>query len=179
MKTTCLLLTLMLLGSSLNGQEGSFTMDPPSPSVIARISLISPKIIAEFAPSDVFTLTTGFWVRASFYSENPQGDLVYQPRFSPSITLEPKYYFNLEQRAARGKRTDYYSGWYLGAPFILEFPDTRLTIGGVIGFQRTLGNRWYWNISFGPGITYSESRFHLDGAGDFGLGIILNRMTPR
>ena len=97
----------MLLGYSLNGQEGSFTMDPPSPSVIARISLISPKIIAEFAPSDVFTLTTGFWVRASFYSENPQGDLVYQPRFSPSITLEPKYYFNLEQRAARGKRTDY------------------------------------------------------------------------
>ena len=106
MRTNWFLLTLMIWGSSLSAQEDSFSMNAPSPSVIARISLVSPKIIAEFAPSDVFTLTTGFWVRATFYSENPQGDLVYQPRFSPSITLEPKYYFNLEQRAAKGKRTD-------------------------------------------------------------------------
>lgn len=35
---------------------------------------------------------------------------------------------------------------------------------------------WYWNISLGPGFTYSDSRFYMSGAGEFGLGIILNKM---
>ncbi len=173
-----LLLNLALCASLLQAQDHSFQMTPPSPSVVVRLSLISPKLIAEIAPTDQFTLTAGVWVRASLYTQNAEGASVYHPTVSPSITLEPRYYFNLADRAAKGKRTDYYSGWYLGLPFILEFPDIRFTMGGVIGFQRTLGKRWYWNISFGPGITYSESRFFLDGAGDFGLGIILNKMPP-
>jgi len=151
-------------------------MKPESPSVIGRISLISPKLIAEIAPSDHFTLTTGFWIRASFWTKDVTGESVYHPMVSPTFTFEPRYYFNLESREARGKRTDYYSGWYLGFPFNIEFPDLRYSFGGTIGFQRTLGNRWYWNISFGPGITYANSYFHLDGAGDLGLGIILNKM---
>ena len=149
---------------------------PKSPMVIARISLVSPKLIAEIAPSDYFTLTTGFWLKSSFWTTTEYGERVYHPVFSPSFTIEPRYYFNLEDRQAKGKRTDYYSGWYLGIPFNIEFPDFRYSIGGTIGFQRTLGKRWYWNISIGPGFTYADSHFHLSGAGDFGLGIILNKM---
>lgn len=44
----------------LQAQDNSFVMEPESPSVIGRISLLSPKLIAEIAPSDYFTLTTGF-----------------------------------------------------------------------------------------------------------------------
>lgn len=173
-----LFLNLAFCSILLQAQDPPSSMNPPAPSVIARLSLVSPKLIAEIAPVDHFTLTAGFWIRASLYRQNAEGKTVYHPSVSPSITLEPRYYFNLEQRAAKGKRIDYYSGWYLGLPFILEFPDIRFTMGGVIGFQRTLGRRWYWHISFGPGITYSESRFFLDGAGDVGLGIILNKMPP-
>ena len=144
--------------------------------VIGRLSIISPKLIAEIAPTDHFTLSTGFWMRASFWTTNSAGQLVYHPIVAPSFTVEPRYYFNLEDRQAKGKRTDYFSGWYLGVPFNIEFPDLRYSVGGTIGFQCTMGKRWFWNISIGPGFTYADSRFHADGAGDFGLGIILNKM---
>lgn len=160
----------------LQAQETTGQHIPPSPSVIARISLISPKILVEFAPSESFTLTTGFWLRTSFWTTNAYGDYVYHPQVTPSFTLEPRFYFNLDQRKAKGKRTDYYSGWYLGVPFNIEFPELRYSIGGTVGFQSTLGKRWYWTISFGPGITYEDARFHASGAGDLGLGIILNKM---
>ena len=172
-------ISLALLGAliilPLAAQE-TLNRIPAPPSVIARISLLSPKIVVEFAPSEYFTLTTGFWLRTSFWSTNAYGENVYNPQFSPSFTLEPRFYFNLDGRQENGKRTDYYSGWYAGLPFNIEFPDLRYSIGATVGFQRTLGKRWYWNISFGPGISYYESRFHASGAGDLGLGIILNKM---
>jgi hypothetical protein len=176
MKRIACLILYLTLACALQAQSGSNHTTPEPPKVIGRISLVAPKLIAEVAPSPNFTLTAGFWLRASFYEEDARGELVYRPTVSPSITLEPRYYFNLDQRADKGRRTDFYSGWYIGIPFAIQFPDLRYTLGTVIGFQRTLGRRWYWNISFGPGITYNDNRFYLDGAGDFGLGIILNKM---
>jgi hypothetical protein len=165
--------TIML---PLQAQDHAFELEPPPPSIIAKISFISPKLIAEIAPSESFTLHTGFWLKTSFWEYGESGQSIAAPTVSPSFTFEPRYYFNLEDRHDKGRRTRYYSGWYLGLPFNIEFPDIRYAIGGTIGFQSTLGRRWYWNISFGPGFTYSDSRFYWSGAGDFGLGIILNKM---
>lgn len=157
-------------------QDNSFNMEPEPPSIIARISIISPKLIAEIAPSENFTLSTGFWIRTSFWEYKESGQSFSQPYFSPSFTFEPRYYFNLEDRQKKGKPTRYYSGWYLGLPLNIEFPDFRYSLGGSIGFQGTMGRRWYWNISTGPGFTYADSRYYWSGSGDFGLGIILNKM---
>jgi hypothetical protein len=176
MKQILITLFSVLIILPLQAQDESSSLKSGSPMVIGRLSLISPKLIAEIAPSDQFTLTTGFWMRASFWTTNSAGNPVYRPLVSPSFTVEPRYYFNLEDRRAKGKRTDYFSGWYLGVPFNIEFPDLRYSIGGTIGFQCTMGKRWYWNISTGPGLTFADSRFHLDGVGDFGLGLILNKM---
>jgi hypothetical protein len=159
----------------LQAQKNSLTMEPEPPSVIGRISFISPKLIAEIAPSDNFTLLTGFWLKTSFWDYEKSAPSSY-PYVRPSFTLEPRYYFNLEDRQDKGKSTRYYSGWYISLPFNIEFPDLRYSLGGTIGFQYTMGRRWYWNFSMGPGFTYSDSRFHFSGAGDFGLGIILNKM---
>ena len=168
-----LLCVLMIV--PLKAQENSFVLEPESPSIIARISLISPKLIAEIAPSDYFTLTTGFWLQTHFW-DYEEGNAASQPFVSPSFTLEPRYYFNLEDRQEKGKRTRYYSGWYISLPFNITFPDFSYSMGGTIGFQCTMGKRWYWNISAGPGFTYANSRFYMSGAGDLGLGIILNKM---
>lgn len=161
---------------SIQAQTGTFTMHPESPSVIGRISLVTPKLIAEIAPADFFTLTAGFWLHTSLWTENESNQRIYNPSFSPSFTFEPRYYFNLADRHRKGKRTDYYSGWFIAMPFSIRFPDLRYTLGGTIGFQCTMGKRWYWNFGIGPGFNYYDSRFHFEGAGDVGLGIILNRM---
>lgn len=160
---------------TLQAQNTSFELEPEPPSVIGKISFIAPKLVAEIAPSENFTLVVGFWLKANFWDyENwtPSPN----PYVSPSFTFEPRYYFNLEDRHNKGKSTRYYSGWYISLPFNVEFPDLRYSLGGTIGFQYTMGRRWYWNFSLGPGFTFSDSRFHMSGAGDFGLGIILNKM---
>ncbi len=159
----------------LQAQNRIFDMEPKSPSMIAKISFIAPKLIAEIAPSQNFTFVVGFWLKTSFWDYNEWAPSS-QPYVSPSFTLEPRYYFNLEDRHHKGKTTRYYSGWYISLPFNIEFPDLLYSIGGTIGFQYTMGRRWYWNLSMGPGFTFSDSRFHFSGAGDFGLGIILNKL---
>jgi hypothetical protein len=171
-----LLLTLLcIITLPLQAQDKTFEMEPQSPSVIARISFISPKLIAEIAPSEYFTLSVGFWLKTSFWDYDNGGPASY-PYVSPSFTFEPRYYFNLEDRQDKGKTTQYYSGWYISLPFNIEFPHLRYSMGGTIGFQYNMGQRWYWNFSIGPGFTFSDSKFHMSGAGDFGLGIILNKM---
>ena len=154
--------------------KSSGSVLPNAPMLIGRVSLISPKLVMEIAPHEKFTLTTGFWVRPSFYKENSRGQQVYDPTIAPSFTIEPRYYFNLEDRKAKGKRTEYYSGWYVGMPFNIEFPDFKFIWGGNIGFQCIMGKRWYWNISTGPGFVFDGSSYNFTGVGDFGLGIILN-----
>ena len=117
----------------------------------------------------------GFWLKTSFWDYETWAPSS-NPYVSPSFTFEPRYCFNLEDRHKKGKSTRYYSGWYISLPFNIEFPDLRYSMGGTIGFQYTIGRRWYWNFSIGPGFTFSDSKFHMSGAGDFGLGIILNKM---
>lgn len=170
------LLCCALLCLPVQAQTEAFKMQPESPSVIGRISLFTPKLIGEIAPADFFTLTVGFWLHTSLWSENESNERYYNPILSPSFTFEPRYYFNLADRHQKGKRTDYYSGWFIAMPFSIRFPDLRYALGGTIGFQCTMGKRWYWNFGIGPGFNYYDSRFHFEGAGDVGLGIILNKM---
>ena len=160
----------------MQAQDNTFVMEPKDPSIIARISFISPQLVAEIAPSKYFTLSTGFWLKTSFWDLDESGQSYTQPYVTPSFKLEPRYYFNLDDRHDKGKSTRYYSGWYISLPFNIEFPDFRFSLGGAIGFQYTMGRRWYWNFSLGPGFTYSDSNFYMSGAGEFGLGIILNKM---
>ena len=176
MKQRYTILLGMLLVLPLQAQNESFHMFPDSPSFIARISLVTPSFVFEFAPSDHFTFTTGSWIRPSFWSPDDEGNNEFHPRpsLNPRITLEPRYYFNLEHRNAKGKRTDFYSGWYIGMPFALGFPDLKFSMGTAMGFQCTFGRRWYWNIGLGPGFTYEESQFSMYGVSDVGFGIILN-----
>ena len=175
MKRLVPILICALIISSLQAQDRALILEPESPSIIARISFIAPRVIAEIAPSDYFTLSVGFWLKTDFWDWDdwtPSSP----PYVSPSFTLAPRYYFNLNDRHMKGKTTRYYSGWYISLPFHIAFPEFRYAMGGTIGFQYTMGQRWYWNISFGPGFTYGDSHFYWSGAGDFGLGIILNKM---
>ena len=66
----------------LQAQDNSFELEPEPPSIIARISFISPKLIAEIAPSEYFTLSTGFWLKTSFWDFDESGQSYTQPYVS-------------------------------------------------------------------------------------------------
>ncbi len=176
MKRIFLFLIGIVLLLPLEAQDTSYKIYPNAPSVFARFSIITPQFVVEFAPVDHFTFTTGLWIRPSFRSPDENGDMYFHgiPTLEPRITLEPRYFFTLEYRDRRGKRTDYYSGWYVGIPFALEFRSLKYSLGASMGFQCTFGRRWYWNIGMGPGITYEETRFRVSAVGGVGFGIIFN-----
>ena len=81
----------------LQAQDNSFVLEPEPPSMIARISFISPKLIAEIAPSEYFTLSVGFWLKTNFWDYD-QWAPAPPPYFTHSFKFEPRYYFNLNDR---------------------------------------------------------------------------------
>lgn len=161
---------------SIHAQSDSLELNVQRSPPIVRISFIAPQLVVEFAPADFFTLTTGFWLYTSLWTDDENGQSIYDPTFSPSFKFQPKYYFNLANRQAKGKRTDYQSGWFVGMPFAIRFSDLRYSLGASIGFQCTFGKRWYWNFDGGPGFSFYDSHFHFTGVGSVGFGVILNKM---
>lgn len=176
MKRIILAFFCISLYCSIQAQTDSLQLKSQTPPAIVRISFIAPKLVVELAPTDFFTLTTGFWLYTSLWTSNEYDQTVYNPTISPSFTLQPKYYFNVTDRQAKGKRTDYHSGWFVGMPFAIRFSDLRYSLGATIGFQCTFGKRWFWNFDGGPGFSYYDSRFHFTGVGSVGFGVILNKM---
>lgn len=174
------LLQSAILACILSGSLAAQYRDPAAPSqkppVIARVSLVTPKFVLDFAPMHHFTLSAGFWFRPEWWTSTSGDWLKFNPvpRLNPRFTFEPRYFFNQQSRKRNGKRTDFYSGWYVGIPFYIEFPRQRYHLGSTFGFQCTFGRRWYWNIESGPGFTLEEGGFRFTGSGDISLGIVLN-----
>ena len=147
-----------------------------SPGIIARVSIITPAFVVEFAPSEYFTFTTKLNIRPTFWRENDEGNNRFYPfpSLNPSVTLEPRYFFTQSFRKERGKRSDYYCGWYIGFPFELDIPDLSFSLASSMGFQSTFGKRWYWSASIGPGMLYKENHFKIKAFAKLGFGLILN-----
>ncbi|HBS88387.1 MAG: hypothetical protein A2W91_14650 [Bacteroidetes bacterium GWF2_38_335] len=105
------------------------------------------------------------------------GYYVARTHYKPYINLESRLYSNLLKRKADEKRTDNFSGAY-GAIIIQvghtpSFGQYYLKTGPMLGIQRTIGKKWYWNIAAGVGATYFQT-FSLTGfLGDINFGIIL------
>jgi len=176
MKTLTVLIITCALAVQLNAQYREGSAPSRKPLVIARISLITPKLVVDLAPTPRFTFSAGFWFRPDWWTRDGNDNLQFHPipSLNPRITFEPRYFFNQGYRARTGKRTDYYSGWYVGIPFYIEFPRQKYNLGSTFGWQCTFGRRWYWNIELGPGFSLEDSRFSFSGSGDVSFGIVLN-----
>jgi hypothetical protein len=96
----------------------------------------------------------------------------------PYFLIEPRYYVNLKERKELGKRTDHYSGAYgafkLLAAINISDNEWGFQFGPLVGFQRTLGSRGYWNIGIGVGSTIFKEDIKFGLIGEFRLGFILN-----
>lgn len=180
--TIALLVAFLSLGAQeYPYQDRSVPENPPdreeitTPGVIARLNFVLPSFILEFGPAEHFCFTTGLSLWPGFWQEdNATGESYFRPAVSPTFYLEPRFFFNQKYRSARGRRTDHYSGWYVGIPFRMEFPDFRFTMGTTMGFQRTFGRRWFWTAGIGPGAYYKEGQFRIRPVVDTGFGLILN-----
>jgi hypothetical protein len=141
------------------------------PKTILRLSVLAPGFVVEQKITNKLTLVLNLWTGFAVVGSSEGPTNFY---FQPNIAFEPRFYPNLEKRKSKGKRTDCFSGMYIGIPVTIGFPDARFSAGPVTGFQKTLRKRGYWNIGIGLGINSYQSETKFGLVGEFGLGFILN-----
>lgn len=146
------------------------------PRFIVRLSFLKPGLQGEITIGIYKTLLleASAGIGYQYYSSNGYTS----SKFSviPAFTAQYRYYTNLEQRKYKNKVTDNYSGTYIGIPATVFLNDgyAGFTFGIMGGFQRQLGKKGFWNISFGAGNQW------MDGSSDFGfisdmcIGLMLN-----
>lgn len=146
---------------------------------MVRLHIIVPGLLFEQRIGDnksiVFDIASGFYYHQTSYSNGTkESDLT----LTPHLRIEPRSYFNMENRSFKGKRTDYYSGQYLGLQLLYGIATEKtyqhLSVGGIWGFQCAIGKRGYLDIGIGAGLDVGDNAVALVPVGNLGIGFILN-----
>lgn len=104
----------------------------------------------------------------------------------PTINEQFRHYYNLEKRAAKGKRTARNSGNYIAANAIYSFEsistnkDYReavpsFTIAALWGLQRTYKGRFNLEFNIGPGVNFDKYDTEFIPVGNFTLGWVIGK----
>ena len=145
-----------------------------SPNTVVRLHVLPPGMLVEQRVGQNATVVVDFQLGLAYHYQEVNGVSHSTLYTFPTLMAEPRFYTTQAKRERLGRRTDYFSGGYVGIPLVYTF-ETRyaystFTLGGVYGFQRTLGRKGYWNIAGGLGVTNGLPRL----ISDFGIGFILN-----
>jgi hypothetical protein len=170
---------------------------------VIKITLINPGFSYEKNIGKLQSLYAQAFMNTSFgigYSSS-LGNTSYV-HFDPAISLQYRYYYNLNSRLAKGKRTEMNSLNYLTSIIETTFSKGRISpahfdetkrrainaLGLAWGFQRNYPRRFSLDLNFGAGYLYGKvTTMDLSGqslsknsgrfttVGQFNLGFWLNR----
>ena len=145
-----------------------------TPNTVVRVHLLPPGALVEQAIGQNATIVLDFQLGLAYTYQEVNGVAESAFYTFPTLMAQPRFYTTQEKRKRLGRRTDYFSGGYVGIPLVYTFETksfgSTFTLGGMYGFQRTLGQKGYWNIAGGLGFTNGIPRL----LSDFGIGFILN-----
>jgi hypothetical protein len=186
----CLLLSLSAAGQEVSPDEGN------TKKTVIRLNILGvPGLGFETSLGRSFTIRPeaglGWPVFTASFDAEGNNDVDLVSWVNPYLLLEARYYYNLNRRIERAKRTAYFGADYISlyyrynayeyqADFVQDGDDdSRLvrdvqSMGFWWGMQRNMGprQRFYINWSLGPGIKtnwidYGEASF----TGQLGLGV--------
>ena len=178
MKRILLFIVLITMILQSSESQESDTSGFVNPKTLVRLHLIVPGILIEQNLRNNSTIIFDFASGFQYEYFNINGTSTSEWHFIPYFRIEPRIYTNYNKRTILNRRTDYYSGQYFGFQVRIGIPtneyDAWQSFGPLWGFQRTLGNKGYWDISFGLGVTIDNNQTYFGGIGNFGIGFILN-----
>jgi putative salt-induced outer membrane protein YdiY len=104
----------------------------------------------------------------------------------PLISEQFRHYYNLEKRAAKGKRTAFNSGNYLAGNAVYNFRSIStndeygdyvpsFTVAALWGLQRTYKGRFNLEFNIGPGVNFDKYDTEFVPVGNFTLGWVLGK----
>ena len=167
MKYLKLILFLLVTNYSY-AQYGNYTSNN------IALSILEPGIALEYsiAPKTTVRLRTAITAVTGLYKQQVFGmeDYFISYTFHPISSFAIRNYYNIEKRDYNRRRTDYNSANYFSLSAIYMFKNINETEKGIIppkggfipsflwGFQRSFGNRLFFDINFGPGYHFNESK---------------------
>ncbi|MEP6929776.1 MAG: hypothetical protein ABI850_07180 [Flavobacterium sp.] len=106
--------------------------------------------------------------------------------FVPQINEQFRHYYNLEKRAAKGKRTAYNSGNFIALSAIYSFKsisvndwfnedESSVTIAPVWGFQRTYKGKFNLEVNLGAGVFMDKFDTEFTPVANFTLGWVIGK----
>lgn len=142
---------------------------------VFRIMLISPGIEIELPTfnKSLFTVTLGVGSEGAYknLAEDPSEPYYHYYFIAPFFDVRYKNIYNLEKRKANAKNTNYNTGNYFGARFLIRGPEIYsgfertdnidLSLGPIWGIQRSYGI-FYLQLDVGP-------MYYFDTKGNSGI----------
>jgi len=157
MKLKVWLITMLLIGSLGMAQDLSVEK-----SVFgAQIGLVGIWVHNEFRMSNELAFRTELGLDSGIWYEDYYGDFGFL--MAPVITVEPRWYYNIKKREAKGKRLDgngfnflslrisYHPDWFLISSEDVDFVSD-ISFVPSWGIRRNLGK--HFNFETGAGIGY-------------------------
>ncbi|MCI9846883.1 DUF3575 domain-containing protein [Flavobacterium pectinovorum] len=147
-----------------------------------KINLLLPGFVYEHGFDTKNTLYSEVSIGLGFSSNSNNSNFA----FFPNINEQFRHYYNLEKRAAKGKRTARNSGNYLAFNAIYNFEsistnkDYReavpsFTVGALWGLQRTYKGRFNLEFNIGPGVSFDKYETEFVPVGNFTLGWVIGK----
>lgn len=147
-----------------------------------KINLLLPGFVYEHGFDAKNTLYSEVSIGLGFSSNSNNSNFA----FLPNINEQFRHYYNLEKRAAKGKRTARNSGNYLAVNAIYNFEsistndDYRetvpsFTVGVLWGLQRTYKGRFNLEFNIGPGVNFDKYDTEFVPVGNFTLGWVIGK----
>lgn len=171
------------IGSAQEGQEAQELQEASVESSVfgIQISPIGAWIHGEIKLNQTLALRTELGMAGMVWENVPKTETQYA--FYPAITLEPRWYYNLNRREIKGKRIDGNTGNFLTVKiqydpdwFSINNDDMDGKVVANLGFmptwgiRRTLGK--YFNYEAGVGAGYRH-HYHYDMPGTLAVNIHL------
>ncbi|MBN1117163.1 MAG: hypothetical protein JXA77_08165 [Bacteroidales bacterium] len=175
MKKFLLLLAFLpfIAQGNLSAQEKEKFIPGAETNSLVKIHIIAFGIGVEQAVDPNVSVYFDVAFGNDYHRESEESELDYVPYF----TVEPRYYFNLDDRLEKGKRIDNFSGQFVTFQTKVGFPTVNMTawysLSPMWGFQSMIGKRAYWSFQAGPGLQGSAGKIYSDFSGDITFGFVL------
>ncbi|TYA59065.1 hypothetical protein [Formosa maritima] len=178
-----ILLVAMLFGLSINGfsQDKEQTASVEKSVYGIQTGFAGIWAHGEFRLSNKFALRTEIGLDLGIWENNYSNEKGLF--FIPVITLEPRFYYNLNKRVNKGKRIDGNSGNFIALKtsynsdlfFIGTSKDINLETDFMIvptwGIRRNIGNHFNYEAGFGLGYIHYREEYYNDSNSDVAVNL--------
>ncbi len=169
-KYITILFISVLLSHSVWAQENEATVEKGLASV--HVGLLGTWLTYEKALSDKFALNGQLGLEGGFSSgasRFPSTSASFLYIFTPTITVEPRFYYDFSRRSRKGKKTlnnsaNYFAFAATYMPGLFSVSNAEVTkvepfvsFVPMIGLRRTLGKRFSFEFAVGYGAFIAES----------------------